>query len=86
MIKYSALQVYHYVRSPVPHWPSHASLPSLFTNSVSRKVIYLVVGNNGNPCWMFFCYGRKVERAMQLRKEGYSIMVVHENDFWDEVG
>lgn len=58
----------------------------IFTNSVSRKVNYLVVGNNGNPCWMFSCYGRKVERAMQLRKEGYSIMVVHENDFWDEVG
>ncbi|MBE6984871.1 MAG: NAD-dependent DNA ligase [Ruminococcaceae bacterium] len=56
-----------------------------FFNGVSRKIDYLVVGGNGNPCWAFSCYGRKVEQAMQLRKQGYKIIIVHENDFWDEV-
>lgn len=44
---------------------------------------YLVVGNNGNPAWAFACYGRKVEKAMNLRKEGKSIVIVNEVDFWD---
>ena len=44
---------------------------------------YLVVGNEGNPAWAFACYGRKVERAMQLRKEGWNLVIVNEVDFWD---
>jgi len=30
-------------------------------------------------------YGRKVEKAIQLRKEGHKIILVHENDFWDAI-
>lgn len=52
---------------------------------VSKKVKYLVVGAEGNPCWAFACYGRKVERAVELRKEGHPIVIVHENDFHDAV-
>ena len=44
---------------------------------------YLVVGNQGNPAWAFACYGRKVERAMQLRKQGRNLVIVNEVDFWD---
>jgi len=55
------------------------------TNGVSRKVHYLVVGAAGNPCWKYACYGLKIERAIDLRKEGYSIVIVHENDFYDAV-
>lgn len=54
-----------------------------FTNSVSKKVDYLVVGSDGNPCWAFSCYGRKVEKAVTLRKEGYALVIVNENDFWN---
>jgi len=46
---------------------------------------YLVVGNNGNPAWAFACYGRKVEKAMILRKEGRKITIVNEVDFWDAI-
>jgi hypothetical protein len=53
--------------------------------SVSKKVHYLVVGAEGNPCWAYACYGRKVERAVELRKEGHRIVIVHENDFHDAV-
>lgn len=57
----------------------------LFNNNVTKKTDYLIVGGEGNPCWAFSCYGRKVEKAVQLRKEGAPIVIVHENDFWDEM-
>lgn len=54
----------------------------LFTNAVTRDVRYLVVGAKGTPCWAFSCYGRKIEKAIELRKEGYPIIIVNEHDFW----
>ncbi len=56
-----------------------------FKNSIVKDTDYLIVGNGGNPCWAFSCYGRKVEQAVNLRKAGQSILIVHENDFWDEI-
>lgn len=53
--------------------------------SVSAKTDYLIVGNAGNPCWAYACYGRKIEQAVSLRKEGVGIMIVNETDFWDAV-
>ena len=61
------------------------ALGGLFHNNVIKNVKYLIVGNEGNPCWAFSCYGRKVEKAMELRKSGKEILIVHENDFWDAV-
>lgn len=57
----------------------------IFNNSVTKNTNYLIVGGEGNPCWAFACYGRKVEKAIELRKKGIPIIIVHENDFWDEV-
>ncbi|WP_298030209.1 BRCT domain-containing protein [uncultured Dysosmobacter sp.] len=54
-------------------------------SGVSTKTNYLVVGNAGNPCWAYACYGRKIEEAMQLRKDGSNIIIVNETDFWDAV-
>jgi hypothetical protein len=62
-----------------------AELGGTVASSVSKKIHYLVVGADGNPCWAYACYGRKVERAVALRKEGYSIVIVHESDFHDAV-
>jgi hypothetical protein len=62
-----------------------AELGGTATGGVSKKVHYLVVGADGNPCWAYACYGRKVERAVELRKEGHPIVIVHENDFHDAV-
>lgn len=50
-----------------------------------KKVDYLVIGADGNPCWAFACYGRKVEKAVELRKSGVKIMIIHESDFHDAV-
>jgi hypothetical protein len=49
--------------------------------NVSKRLHYLVIGAGGNPCWAYACYGRKVERAVELRREGHPIVIVHENDF-----
>jgi NAD-dependent DNA ligase len=53
--------------------------------SISPRVNYLVVGSNGNPCWAYACYGRKIEKAMQLRQKGARIVIVHEVDFFDTI-
>jgi hypothetical protein len=58
-------------------------LGGITTKYVSPFVNYLVIGSNGNPCWAFACYGRKVEQAIQCRKEGSNIVLVHETDFLD---
>lgn len=54
-----------------------------FSPRVTIELNYLVVGADGSPAWAFACYGRKVEQAMQYRKQGRPIVLVHENDFWD---
>jgi len=63
-----------------------------FNNRLSQMTDYLIIGDNGNPCWAFSCYGRKVEQAVQMRKEGIrsqngenDIVLIHENDFLDAV-
>lgn len=53
--------------------------------SVSAKLDYLVVGADGNPCWAYACYGRKVARAVELRKAGARLLIVHENDLHDAI-
>lgn len=60
-----------------------ATLGGLFSNNLTKEVDYLIIGNNGNPCWAYSCYGRKVEKAMNMRKEGHKILLVNELDFWD---
>ena len=54
-------------------------------SGVSPKTDYLIVGNAGNPCWAFACYGRKIEDAIRLRKDGAKVVIVNETDFWDAV-
>lgn len=60
-------------------------LGGIFKNNPTNKTKYLVVGNNGNPCWALSCYGRKVEDAIKRRKNGQQLLIVNETDFWDAV-
>lgn len=60
-----------------------ASLGGVVSASVIKSLDYLVIGANGNPCWAYACYGRKVERAIELRKAGSELILVHENDLHD---
>lgn len=61
------------------------TLGGVFSKSVKRDVHYLVIGSDGNPCWAYSCYGRKVEQAVKLRRSGLNIVLLHEYDFWDAV-
>lgn len=55
------------------------------SKSVCKELDYLVVGGKGSECWAFACYGRKVEKAMNYRKDGLPIQIVHELNFMDAV-
>lgn len=61
------------------------SLGGDVVGSVSASLDYLVIGAEGNPCWAYACYGRKVEKAVQLRKQGARIVIVHELDLHDAI-
>ena len=54
-----------------------------FSNTLTNNVDYLLIGSDGNEAWAFSCYGRKVEQAINLRKEGHKITLIHEFDFWN---
>lgn len=56
-----------------------------FNNGITKQTRYLIVGNNGNPCWAFSCYGRKIEEAINRRKNGQNLAIINEVDFWDIV-
>lgn len=56
-----------------------------YSKRLTMSVDYLVVGGKGNPCWAYACYGRKVEEAIEKRKNGSNVMIVHEFDFWDAI-
>lgn len=72
---------YKYTRSQFSQLVSQ--LGGEVVNSVSAKLDYLIIGADGNPCWAYACYGRKVEKAVELRKAGSHLLLVHENDFHD---
>lgn len=55
----------------------------LYNDIVTQKTGYLIVGSESSPCWVYSCYGRKVEKAIQLRKKGIPVQIVNELDFWD---
>jgi len=55
------------------------------SDRVVQTLNYLVVCSEGSRIWAYECYGRKVEDAVGLRKQGYSVQIIHENDFWDAV-
>jgi hypothetical protein len=57
-----------------------------FHKNLRNDTDFLVVGANGNPCWAFACYGRKVEEAVERRRNGQRILIVHEFDFWEATG
>lgn len=54
-----------------------------FKNNITNSTRYLIVGNDGNPCWAYSCYGRKIEDAVNRRKTGQQLSIVNEIDFWD---
>lgn len=48
---------------------------------VTKKLRYLVVGGLGSPEWKHGSFGTKIEKAMQYKRDGLPILIVHE-DIW----
>lgn len=57
----------------------------IYHDAVVDKTDYLIVGCEGNDCWAYGCYGRKIEKAKSMRVQGHRITIVHERDFWDSI-
>lgn len=57
----------------------------IFSNPLRKDTSYLIVGGNMSNCWTFSCFGRKVEEAIEMRKSGSQILIIHEVDFWDSM-
>lgn len=57
----------------------------IFLQKPNKDLNYLVYGAGGNQCWAYSCYGRKVEKVVEMRKQGLDVQIIHENDFWDAV-
>lgn len=53
----------------------------LVSNSVTKKVTYVVVGGLGSREWKHGSYGEKIEKAIAYKKKGLPIFIVHE-DQW----
>ena len=53
------------------------------SRDVSGKTDYLVVCTNGNIAWAFASYGRKIENAINIRKQGHKLIIIEERDLWD---
>lgn len=56
-------------------------LGGVVSNTVSKKIDYVVVGGLGSKEWKFGSFGNKIKDAMQLKSEGSSILIIHE-DCW----
>lgn len=54
-----------------------------FKDGMSKGIDYLIVCSDGSPHWAYSCYGRKVEQAVSLRKQGEPIIILNEFDLWD---
>lgn len=46
--------------------------------SVSAKINYLVIGEVGSQAWRHSSYGRKIEKAVELRESGKPIRIISE--------
>lgn len=47
----------------------------------SKKINYLIIGTIANEHWAYSSYGRKIERAMELRDQGHDLAIINEDHF-----
>ena len=47
-------------------------------NSPTRKTRYVVIGNIGSEDWITTSYGRKIQKAIELRDDGRNISIISE--------
>lgn len=47
----------------------------------SKKAHYLVIGTIANEHWAHSSYGRKIEKAMEIREKGHPLAIINEDHF-----
>lgn len=73
----------HYDRADVKR--IIGDLGGVVTSAVSTKTSYVVVGTDGNPCWSYSTYGRKVEKALNFRADGHTVAIISEDHFCSQI-
>jgi NAD-dependent DNA ligase len=53
----------------------------MISSSVTRKLNYLVVGGLGSEEWKHGSHGTKLEKALEYKREGAAILIVHEEQW-----
>lgn len=54
--------------------------------SVSKKVAYLIIGTHASPNWVNTSYGRKIQKAMELKEAGHLIAIIPEKRWVEAIG
>ncbi len=52
---------------------------------LSQKTRYLVIGEYATETWMYSSFGRKIERAVELREAGFPIAIISEAHWLEAV-
>ena len=52
-----------------------------FSKNVTQNIHYLTIGSIGSDDWQHSSFGRKIEKALQLKKQGKNIIIISE-DHW----
>jgi len=47
----------------------------------SKKLNYLVIGTIANEHWAHSSYGRKIEKAIEIREKGHPLAIINEDHF-----
>src|SRR5690606_32021154 len=55
------------------------------TNSVTKKVNFLVIGEVGSRDWLHSTYGTKIQKAIDYRDQGTSLHIIGEQHWYEQV-
>lgn len=54
-------------------------------SGISKKTDYLVIGSVGSIGWLFSTHGRKIEKAIELKREGQPLAIIGEQHWHQQV-
>lgn len=55
---------------------------SVFSELITIKVDYLVVGTKASKKWKHGTHGNKIEKALELKQKGHDIKIISESKFF----
>lgn len=61
-------------------------LNGIIQKGVTKKLDYLIICEEKNSCWVYELYGRKIEQAIKLKKEGAKLGLIHIDQIYPYLG